>query len=202
MLEKQVWPPQLVKLLRVEQRATMRLWIIAGVVVKPHFAVAEGADRFAVLDDVGDEHEGRIEIAPGAVAMQRLPAHRDLAEDFGGAQLIFLAEVLVSENEHDMLAERTVDGPCDFIADRPGQIDAADFRAGMGMDFLDRQHRLCKRHGVSPCSVIFTCIHHPKRLRKTGLRCAARHIVICRSACSVSGSRRWMLACLSIAAHF
>ena len=54
---------------RVKQRRTVWLGVIAGVVVEPHFAVAEHADRLAVLHDVGDQHERRVPRPAGIAAV-------------------------------------------------------------------------------------------------------------------------------------
>ena len=104
----------------------MRLRVIAGVVVKPHLAVAEGADRFAVLDDVGDHHERRVVFAAGRAAVGRAAADVDLAEIAGGADLVGFRQFLIAEHDDDVLIEGVVDGLDGRGIERLAQIDARD----------------------------------------------------------------------------
>ncbi len=139
----------------------MRLRVIAGVMMEPHLAVAERADRFAVLDDVGHHHERRVVFAAGGAAVGRAAADVHLAEIAGGAELVLFRQVLVAKHDDHVFIERLVDGRDVGVAERLPQIDPviAAPSAGdsgsteIGMVFLLGARRSVRRRGASTASV-------------------------------------------------
>src|SRR5580700_7592377 len=143
---------------RIQKRRAMRLRVIAGVVMEPHFAVAEGAGGFAVLDDVGDHHERRVVIAAGGAAIGRTAADMDLAEVARRAQLIGFRQFLIAKHDDDVLIERGVDGLHRGVVQRPAQIDALDLGAERRRQRLNRH-----RHPFPPSCIGIKCIRDKTR---------------------------------------
>ena len=117
----------------------MRLRIIAGVVVKPHLPIAEGAEGLAIgLNDIRDKHEWRIKFTSGRFA-GRASANGHLAEDFSCAQLARLIQILIPSNNDNVVVEGASDRDASGFVEGLGEVHAADFSPEDGMKFRDTQ---------------------------------------------------------------
>src|SRR5687768_12760407 len=121
----------------------MRLRVIARVVVKPHFAVAEHAERLAVLYDVGHQHERRVEHAAWIALVVLASAHVNLAKDAGGTDLVVLGQLLPAEHNEDEIVERLADRFGGRVVDRLAKVQSGDFGA-------ERRRERSKLHADSP----------------------------------------------------
>ena len=109
--------------------------------MEPEFAFAEGADRFAVNLDVGDEQNFLVilldSLGPAAQRLRRLLAVAELAEIGSESQLQFLGDGLAAEYQHQVLAPGLLDRPHRPLRQFPRQVDAADLRAAGGRQGSD-----------------------------------------------------------------
>src|SRR4029450_5804676 len=115
-----------------------------------HLAVGQGADRLAVLADVGDQHDpgqqarialGKIFGRPGQLA--------ELAEVAGHAEQILLRERLAGKDD-DEIEPGPIDGADGLLVGLFAQIEAADFGPDMLAEGNDVEPRSSiDRHGAS-----------------------------------------------------
>ena len=88
----------------IERCRLMRIAVIAGVGMKHHFAVGQGADRLAVFLDVGNKHHRAVAFRHG-VSAQCVGPHiiADRAKCLGKADLVLVGQVLSAEKDHQMV---------------------------------------------------------------------------------------------------
>ena len=125
----------------------MRLFVIAGIVVKPHLAIAEGADGLAgfFVDDVGDEHERRVVAPARGGAVWRPLAVAESAKRVGEGHLFVFSNILTAEHHDHMFMKRVLDLLHRRRINRLAEINAGNFRAARGGHW-----RHSNRHGVNP----------------------------------------------------
>ena len=119
----------------------MRPPMVALVGVEPHFAVAERAERLAVgVDMIADRHHvvPHQRILRARCAELRRHPLGDRTEMGGEAALIVFAKILIAEQQHRMLVPSVLDRAHRLLVLRTAEIDAADFRPDVRMQFCDR----------------------------------------------------------------
>jgi len=124
----------------IEERGAVRAPVIALVGVEPHLAVAERSNRLALgIEIVADQHHVvpvRRLVEPGG-ASARLHPPGDRSEMGGKPALVVLGQVLVPEQQHRVLMPGILDRVRGFVVERTAELDAADFRADGGVQFVD-----------------------------------------------------------------
>src|SRR5262249_52545104 len=103
-----------------------------------YFAVGQGADRLAVLADVGDHHDAgqQLRIALGKVF--RWPRQlAELAEIAGRADQVLLRQLLAGKDDDEMIEPSIVDGADSVLVRLFAQIEAADFSPDMSTEGND-----------------------------------------------------------------
>ncbi len=117
---------------RVKHGRLVRHLGVDHVVVEHHLAVGQRSDRLAVLADVRNEHDPRQEprIALGE-ELRRPTRHAHLAEIAGDADQVFLLELLVRENDHEVIEPGPIDRLDGFVVGHVMQVQPANFRPDM-----------------------------------------------------------------------
>ena len=105
-------------------------------------AIAEIADRLAVLDDVGDDVELRV-LLEERLAVGVGPGRIELSEISAEGDELRIREVLPMEHDDKPLAPRILDRRDIVARQRLRKIDAADFRAKRGVEVSDRYRHPC-----------------------------------------------------------
>ena len=130
---------------RIEERVLVGLRRIAGIDVKPEVALAEGADRNAVLLDVADQQNLLVILlrafGAGAQFLRRLLARAEIAEIGRELELLVLRDGLAAEHQHQMLVPGVPDRLHGLARQRLGEIDALDLRAAGGRQRHDLRCR-------------------------------------------------------------
>src|ERR1700730_15769430 len=114
--------------------------MVALVGVKPHLAMAERAQRFAVRAHVvGDEHH-LVPLRPVPLDRRRgrLYPLGNGAEIGSNPALIALGQILVAEQQHGVLVPSVLDLANRFVVERVPEVDAANFRPNDWMQLGDR----------------------------------------------------------------
>src|SRR5258707_7810196 len=123
----------------------------AKTMMENHLPVREGADRFTVLADVGDQHDARQQarIALGKI-LRRPGQFTQLAKIPGHADQVFLRQVLAGKDDDEVIEPGLVNGADDVVVGPFAQIEAADFGPDMRAQRNDIElRRGHHRHGGS-----------------------------------------------------
>src|SRR5712691_4281338 len=117
---------------RVKQGRLVGHLGVDHVVVEHHLAVRQRSDRLAVLADVRNEHdpgqEPRIALWEESCRSTR---HAHLAEIAGDADEVFLLELLIRENDHEVIEPGLIDRLDGVVVGLVAQVQPADFRPDM-----------------------------------------------------------------------
>ncbi len=103
---------------------------ISSVGVEHHLAIGQCADGLAVFDNVTDEHDGAMAFFHNLTSQSIRPqVISNLTEISTEADLVFVRNNLVSENDNQMFEPGIINcfGRC--FSERLGQIDTPNFSA-------------------------------------------------------------------------
>ena len=116
----------------IQAGALVREIDVQHVVVKPHVAIGQQADRLAVLADIADQHDALEQLRhAGWAHLGRARQFREFAEIAGRAQELLLVQILPAKHEYQAIKPRGIDGFPRALVKGLGQINAANLGADM-----------------------------------------------------------------------
>src|SRR5215475_10868169 len=117
---------------RVEQRRVARHLGVDHVVMEHHLPVRQGADRLAVLADIGDLHDAGQQTRIALRKIFRRPGQfAKFAKIPGHADQILLREALAGKDDDEVIEPGPVDGADGVVVGLFAQIEPADFSSDM-----------------------------------------------------------------------
>ncbi len=137
---------------RIQQRAVVRQLGVDHVMMEIHFAVGQRPDDFAVLPDVGDQHDVGKQFRVALGKIFRRPRQRsNLAEISGRSDQILLGKSLAAKHQNQVIEPSLVDVLDSFRAKCVAQVDTADFGTNV----------LCERNDLQsgPCRCVHRFLH-------------------------------------------
>src|SRR5206468_1583013 len=131
--------------------------------------------RLAVLADVRNEHDPRQEPRiPFGEESWRSTRHAHLAEIGGGADEVFLLELLVRENDHEVIEPGLIDRLDGLVVGLVVQVQSANFRSDMLGERNNIESGFCHRdHSSATHSIAIAPLAMTLRLRSSSV-CSSR----------------------------
>ena len=176
---------------RVQHRGLRRHVDIGHVGVPHRLAVAEIADRLAVLDHVGDDVELRM-LLEKWLAIGIGPGRIELAEVLAEGDQLRVRKLLAVHDDDQPLPPCGLDGIDVGLRQRPGDVDAGYFRANAASRFLIDRVIASPRHRVAAAA---TCrpACSPAGIEHTSSGCGrstheTKRPGSCRAVCVVAGA--------------